>query len=571
MACHEYLHKKFAPNRFDLQAVAPVSPLAQAMSAQGVLHENRVLEQLCEAVPRHRVIDNDLPTMSREEATVAALSDEAVDVIVHPVIGEVAEKLIAQGLDRDWSSDQVRTSRPDLLVRVSVEPFPFGKWAAVDIKSHGSYDKKNKSNQVILTPLAEFLTDNSISVTGRLKEADALQLAHYQRHLETAGIGNDDTWAGIIGRDIGIITWAKLHETKFGRGQSALTALSKYDLQFAEALNVAKLAQKRNFDPSVPAPAIPMLDSDPKKCPTCAFLPICIEEMRTYRNSGNVTLLAAVTPAKARDNLPLELSIGELAEFNEPLNAFGEVVKQRARVYQSGIPEIKRGVTGFAIPEFDIEIDIDLENSQGVLQEIGFDDAVEPDRLYLYGCITHDRSAQADWRESPTRTFENYSGTREGEHGVYLAMWTHLQAEIARAESAGKSIGIFHYSQHENTWWRKWANNFAEYSGTPTIDEMEIFISGYTHDLYLIAQQLVFPPNAKSPVCNYSIKTLAPLAGFSWDADDAGGANSLLKYQEATGGDCALAAQAQEWLRKYNVDDVKATMALRKWLRSLTL
>jgi len=87
------------------------------------------------------------------------------------------------------------------------------------------------------------------------------------------------------------------------------------------------------------------------------------------------------------------------------------------------------------------------------------------------------------------------------------------------------------------------------------------------HDLYPVAQKIVFPPNSKSPICNYSIKTLAPLAGFSWHAEDAGGANSLLKYKEATSGVEPVSNEAQDWLRKYNIDDVMATMALRNWLR----
>jgi predicted RecB family nuclease len=57
------------------------------------------------------------------------------------------------------------------------------------------------------------------------------------------------------------------------------------------------------------------------------------------------------------------------------------------------------------------------------------------------------------------------------------------------------------------------------------------------------------------------------LAGFSWHSEDAGGANSLLKYKEAVSVVEPVASKAQDWLRKYNIDDVMATMALRNWLR----
>jgi len=430
LACPEFLHKKYAPNRFDLSNIAAESPMAKAMSDQGFIHESRVIAKLIGSIPGHFVVNQDLPAEIRESETVDALRSESIQLIINPVLGETAEKLIATGLGRNWSDNQTRNSRPDLLIRLSTGPEPFGIWAAVDIKSHGAFDKENKSNEVFLAPALDGSFAPDTSTVGRLKEDDAIQLAHYQRHLESIGIANPDTWSGIIGRDAGVIAWAKLAETEFGRGKSALSALAKYDLQFNEALGVAETAHKRNDDPAVSAPAIPMLDGDAKKCPTCSFLPICLDEMVSYKGTGNVTLLASVTPAKARNDLPTGISIGELAELEEPLNAVGEEAKQRARVYRSGVPEIKQGISDFTIPIFDIEIDIDLENSQGALQEIGFDESVEPDRLYLYGYITHDRAVFADWKKSPAGTFEDYSGSREGEHSVYLRMWNYLQELI---------------------------------------------------------------------------------------------------------------------------------------------
>ena len=569
LACPEYLHKIYAPDRFDLSNLAAETPMAKAMSEQGFIHEARVVSNLVGSIRDHVVIDQDLPTELRETETVDALRNKSVQLIINPVLGETAEKLICTELGNVWSPDQTRNSRPDLLIRISSEPGAFGTWAAVDIKSHGAFDKDNKSNQVFLAPVLDGSFAPGDATIGRLKEDDALQLAHYQRHLESIGIANPDSWAGIIGRDLNLIAWAKLDETKFGRGKSALSALAKYDLQFNEALRIAETAQLRNHKLEIPAPAMPMLDGDAKKCPTCSFLPICLDEMVAYKGTGNVTLLATVSPIKARDDLPIGISIGELAELDQPLNSFGEEAKQRARVYRSGVTEIKNGVVDFKIPTFDIEIDIDLENSQGALQEIGFDESVEPDRLYLYGYISHDRTASAEWKDSPAGTFEDYSGTREGEHSVYLRMWNYLHEQISLAEASEKTIGIFHYSSHELTWWRKWVTNFSDLAGTPTLTEMDDFIDRYMHDLYPVAQQMIFPPNSKSPICNYSIKTLAPLAGFTWHSEDAGGANSLLKYKEAVSGNEPMASDAQAWLRKYNIDDVKATMALRNWLRDL--
>lgn len=571
LTCPEFLHKTYAPTCFNLTATIELSPIAQAMSEQGLIHEQRVVEKLQLAVTQHRVIDAGQPVNTRESATVDAMLDSSVRIIIAPVLGETAEQLIAEKLGTTLQSDQQRNSRPDLLVRVNAEPSPLGTWAAVDIKSHGAFDTKNKSNEVILTPTTS-LHDSVLSATlGRLKDEDAMQLAHYHRHLESMGIANKETWAGIIGRDMETIAWARLDQTTFGAGRNALDALSKYDVGFAFAMDVATSAQARNSNHQVPAPAIPMYDGSAKMCPTCTFQKICLEEMTNYKGSGNVTLLATVTPNKATANLPTGISIGELATTNEPLNSFGDIARQRAHVYLTRTPELRLDVTEFVIPTFDVEIDIDLENSQGVLQELGFDESVEPDRLYLYGYITHDRTVHDDWNKSERGTFEDYSGTQEGEHSVYLRMWEYLQARIALAHSQGKTIGIFHYSQHEVTWWKKWTTNFSDLSGTPSQDELDNFLSTHMHDLYPLAQKVVFPASDKSPVCSYSIKSIAPLSGFSWDADDAGGANSLLKYKEATGTDALAADAAREWLRNYNVDDVRATMALRNWLRTLNL
>jgi predicted RecB family nuclease len=162
-------------------------------------------------------------------------------------------------------------------------------------------------------------------------------------------------------------------------------------------------------------------------------------------------------------------------------------------------------------------------------------------------------------------TFSDYSNTEEGEFEVMSKMWNKLQEEIKRAESVGNTIKIFHYSPHEYTWWKKYANRFVGRAGVPTLGELEIFKANYLVDLYPLAQKYAFP--AKS----YSIKDLAPLAKFDWSVEMAGGANSLFKYKAAIDKDLdeATRKQAREWLDAYNRDDVKATFAVRNYIRKL--
>jgi predicted RecB family nuclease len=61
------------------------------------------------------------------------------------------------------------------------------------------------------------------------------------------------------------------------------------------------------------------------------------------------------------------------------------------------------------------------------------------------------------------------------------------------------------------------------------------------------------------------LKAVAPIAGFEWSADDAGGEDSMVYYDRATGEGCEA---ARAWLLEYNEEDVRATAALREWLAS---
>jgi predicted RecB family nuclease len=64
------------------------------------------------------------------------------------------------------------------------------------------------------------------------------------------------------------------------------------------------------------------------------------------------------------------------------------------------------------------------------------------------------------------------------------------------------------------------------------------------------------------------LKETAPLAGFVWRFDDAGGTLAMVKYDEAVDDEADASARktAQQWILDYNEDDVRATAALRVWL-----
>jgi predicted RecB family nuclease len=221
----------------------------------------------------------------------------------------------------------------------------------------------------------------------------------------------------------------------------------------------------------------------------------------------------------------------------------------------------------FIVPEFDIEIDIDLENSQEAIREAGLEDSIGRDAVYLYGFGVHERYKNPDWMTSSFGYFDDYADTDEAEFNVLSQMWQFLQEQVKIAEAQGKSVGIFHYSTHERTWWRNFTERHASKPGSPTRQSVEDFMAKYFVDLLPLAKELAFPATG------YSIKALAPFAGFNWRVDDAGGGNSIVYYQTATSRENTELdrSTAIGWLRSYNEDDVRATMAVRQYLRSLTL
>ena len=558
MTCHEYLHKKFAPNRFALGAPAELSGMAKELSRQGHEHEARVFETIKAACSRWVHIDPDTDKYQREAQTVAALFNPEVDIILGATIGAQAEADISRLLGLNSREGTIRVSSPDILIRQTTVDGATPSWMPVDVKAHSAIED-NKSNIVWQASISQTLTTEGDQLQGRLREEDALQLAHYVTHLNQLGIGTGGSLAGIIGRDGDSIAWADLSATSFGRGSSAETAMDRYLRKFAESEYVVEQAIKRNLDPTILAPAIPMYDGNAKKCPTCDFKNVCIDEMKNYKGSGHVTLLAGITPANV-----YKLGVDSIADLADVIGGNAELV-QRAKVYLSGIPEVLIGQT-LDVPTFDIEIDIDLENSQAALEEIGVTDVMEPDRVFLYGYIKHDRTITENWDENDAQSFENYGNDAEAEFEVLSSMWNYLCDEVDQAVLSGKTIGIYHYSPVEVTWFRRFAQRYEGRPGVPTVDAVNEFIDTHFIDLIKIAKCVAFPPSKKSALGGYSIKTLAPLIPFEWHVDDGNGAEALIRYKQAI----EVSAQSEEaktWLRCYNWDDVRATMALRNWMR----
>jgi predicted RecB family nuclease len=476
-------------------------------------------------------------------------------------IGEVCEGILSSLTNNEDLGDKARVSRPDVLIRTDDSP----KWAPVDIKLHYGYDDKNQSNHVIISKWEAHLPSAGTTTTGRLKEEDAIQLAHYHQHLTYLGLASDDYLVGIIGREYDTIAWGKLHLSIKGAGKNAPNFLNVYYENFLIAQEIVKKAEERNKDPEIPPPAKSRLSSGKFGCDMCKFRLICRKELENFDNkAGHVSLLAGVQKDTQARHFPDIDSIRDLAMASN-LSDIGEKARRRAQVWLSKKPMLVDPAKPLEIPEFDIEVDIDLENSQALLEEILPGELMSDDRVYLYGYGIHDRTKNRDWRSAKIHSIYDFGNTDEAEYNVLSQMWSKLEELVKVAKASGQTIGIFHYSHHEKTWWRNFANRFEGKPNVPTLTHVEDFMSNYFVDLIEFSRKVALP------LTGYGVKLLAPHAGFDWSVDKAGGAYSLLRYRDAT--DLSKPEsdrrEAQDWLISYNRDDVRATFAVREYLRGL--
>jgi predicted RecB family nuclease len=194
----------------------------------------------------------------------------------------------------------------------------------------------------------------------------------------------------------------------------------------------------------------------------------------------------------------------------------------------------RRGVHRVSVDRGDIEVDIDMENSE--------------DGVYLWGTLVTDRTGRADYRAFVT--WEPL--TAEVEADLFREFWAWLTDLRKTAFNDRKAFRAYCYNASaENSQLRRIGtalgleSEVAEFTGSGEwIDLLAVF-----------GGQLITGRSA-------GLKHVAGLAGFSWSVPDPSGAGSIVRYDEAIQGSAA----AKDWLLEYNRCDVEATRALRTWL-----
>jgi predicted RecB family nuclease len=226
-------------------------------------------------------------------------------------------------------------------------------------------------------------------------------------------------------------------------------------------------------------------------------------------------------------------------------NAAGQIELARARVGPAPAYR-KRGLDCVTVPRADIEVDVDMENTN--------------DGCYLWGALVTDRREAT--ATAPTARYVAFASwdpdIEAGELIAFKDFWSWFTGERAKAAAEGASFRAYCYSRSAE---QGQMTRIADRLGLR--DEVDEFLASvdWVDLLEVVRAQLITGRSM-------GLKETAPLAGFSWRTDDSGGTLAMVKYEQAIdeAADGGARAAAQEWILEYNEDDVRATAALRNWL-----
>lgn len=502
-----------------------------------------------------------------------------------------------------------RTGRPAILARVGTRADGRAGYLPVDVKHHKTLLPCGRENQEAAL-LSELRAPSRAAATSdpawavRSLRNDSLQLAHHHRMLEACGHAGAERWGAVIGKERRV-AWVDLDVPRFRstwKGHDDESALERYDFEFAFRLDViaAALDGKSIVEP--------VLVDECSSCPwythcgprllagdSVSLLPLYgYVQWHTHRKAGVGTRvdLARLDRRSAllRDALPQATDVAGLVDLaaaaapGTPVaDLVGEQEKQLAVLADHGVATAgdvvaldqrvlalhnrmvggslagaidvarvavsgqgalhrRRGVDEVDVPAVDIEIDIDMENTLD-------------GTTYLWGALAGGVYVPVvDWGR-PSELLEAQ---------LFARFWAWVAQQHDAAHDSGRSIAFYCWSAGAERGALTSGAALAEtHLGMAGVsDAVAAFVAGdeFVDLLQVLRTQL------ESGGSN-GLKAIAPRAGFSWRDEEPSGDLSMLWHRTAVGGADDEAA-ARQRLLDYNEDDVRATAAVRRWLRA---
>jgi predicted RecB family nuclease len=336
-----------------------------------------------------------------------------------------------------------------------------------------------------------------------------------------------------------------------------------YDFEFEFRLDVIAVAQQHRDDPSVDLLVVPVRTGECADCPwwghchqlltqaeDVSLLPYAGWNMwAAHRERGVRTLadLAALDPAT---DAYADTKVRDLP---------GSIDMARARVAEQPV-FLARGVDRIEVRRGDLEIDLDLECD---------DDG----GVYLWGALVSD---PGDTGLAPAgyRSFVTWDqDLARGEVDVFRQLCTWLSGVLDDAELAGRSVTLYCFNEKAEAGALRRLATLADAEPQASGSDERSRVNRWQ----AFVERLVDSPGWVDllPICRASLVTgrsmglkyVAPLAGFRWEDDDAGGEQSMTWYHDAVHDpDPDVRAANRERVLTYNRNDVEATLALRDWL-----
>jgi predicted RecB family nuclease len=591
---------KACPERVQLDVLRPCEPLPdsaflQKLIGSGLEYEEETIEELFHGVEGAVVIEAEDPD-TREWHTLHAATDGA---------------WIIAGGRLPVDDEAHRVGEPDFLIRAGEGYLP------IDVKSHKSLvaTKTAGVGSALVSDIdAPFLeaarTDSDHD--PRRHVADLMQLAHYRRLLESAGLASSERSVGGIYGSEGVVVWYDLDRPWLNPPEyvetppaGPLSAMERYDLEFAHRLKVHLAAEAHADDGATPLLAEPIVCD---QCALCRWRDWCGEQLeevadlslisgvgvtrrRLYKAHGiedlqdlaaldwttaallqcgvdlgdlldkvedqpSSTLLATLIPnRKAQlENLTAHglVTVSDIKALDRTVLSLGaagatnvttQIELARARVGPAPAYR-RRGVDQIGVPRGDVEVDVDMESTN--------------DGCYLWGALVSDRRGS-----SATTRYVSFASwdpnLEQGELEAFTSFWTWFTEERTRAHAGGATFRAYCYSKSaEEGQMKRIADRLGNRCDVDAFLASEDWV-----DLYEIVRGHLVTGRS------LGLKETAPLAGFAWSSDEVGGTLAMVNYDTAVDdADPAEQAEAQEWIVRYNEDDVRATAALRVWLDS---